>query len=407
MRNFTRFGNLRHLRMVQLIGKVGGISGAAREMHTSQPTVTQALSNVEAEIGTAIFSRSATGTYPTEAGRKFLVRVERCFDILDGAFAQLNLAPSHGQEPGLPRSDRLLSGAQLRALIAVSEPGQLGKACQALGLSESTVLRSVRALERSLDKPLFDRTARGLIPNQAGELLASEFRRAVRELELGHGETALDRGGDEGLEIIVGALPMAGSFELATATAAFMQAAPSVKVKINIAEYDGLLLDLRNSKIDMLFGMLRKPEWASYLAEETLFQDGYCVVVRPGHPLSRLKTIALDELRRYPWIVPSKETPRRKRIEAIFNDGKVCPSFKLETSSLSMSRAMLLRSDAITLATQSEVQADLDLGVLVGLPFPTFEDRIFKGVTTRKDWLPTQAHAQFLACLRQATARGG
>lgn len=388
--------------MVQVIGTVGGVSGASREMCSSQPTVTHALSNVEAEVGATIFSRSATGTYPTEAGKQFLLRIDRFFDILDNAFAQLQLKTGSGQERGKPRADRLLTGTQLRALIATSEPGPLEEHAQGLGLSASTVLRSARALERTIGRPLFDRTARGLIPNKMGAYLATEFRRAVREIEFAHGELSLAQG-TESLEIVVGGLPMAGAFELAVATDRFMKGNPSVKVRLNIGEYDKMLQDLMNSKIDMFFGMLRKPEAANTIHEEPLFQDSYCLVARPGHPLSQVSQITLDYLTQFQWVVPSKGTPRRTRIEAIFNDCPSRPRFMLETSFLSMSRALLLRSDTITLMTRSEVQTDLELGVLLELPCPFFEDVLFKGITTRKDWLPTQAHQDFMDCLRSAT----
>lgn len=399
---FAKTPNLRHLRMVQMIGLVGGVSGASREMCTSQPTVTHALSNVELELGTPIFRRCATGTYPTAAGTQFLLRVDRFFDILDNAFAQLQLKTGSGQDRGKPRADRLLTGTQLRSLIVTSEPGHLDELAQGLGLSASTVLRSARALERTLGKPLFDRTARGLIPNKTGEFLANEFRRAVREIELAHGELSLSRG-TESLEIVVGGLPMAGAFELAVATDQFMRSNPSVKVRLSIGEYDKMLLDLMNSKIDMFFGMLRRPETTNAIHEEPLFQDSYCLVARPGHPLSRIENLTPEHLTQFQWVVPPQGTPRRTRIEAIFKDCSSHPRFMLETSFLSMSRALLLKSDTITLMTRSEVQTDLDLGVLRDLHCPHLSDVLFKGITTRRDWLPTQAHQDFMDCLRLAT----
>ena len=74
---FAEIPNLRHLRMLQVIGRMGGVSAAARELCTSQPAVTQAVANLEAEIGTPIFERCATGTYPTTLGKQYLLRLDR------------------------------------------------------------------------------------------------------------------------------------------------------------------------------------------------------------------------------------------------------------------------------------------------------------------------------------------
>jgi LysR family transcriptional regulator of gallate degradation len=404
MVQFAEVPNLRHLRMVQAIGVVGGVSGASRELSASQPSVTQALANVEAAIGAPIFERSATGTYPTEAGKQYLLRIDRFFEILDAAVTQVLGRHGAGSDRNAPRADRLITSTQVRALIVTSEHGRASEIAQGLGLSPASVFRSARSLERALGKPLFDRTAQGPFPNKTGESLAREFRRAVREIDLARGEVLLAAGA-ESLEIVVGALPMAGSHELAEATQRFMAAHPAVKVRLVTGEYHKLLEDLSNSRVDVIFGMLRKPEWAVDVREEILFRDSYCMVARAEHPLSGRKQVMPADLARYQWVVPSAGTPRRARIEAIFDGVRRHPRFQLETSSLGMSRALLLGSDTITLMSRSEVRHDLEVGLLTELRCPALKDVLLKGVTTRSDWLPTQAHAAFIDCLREVTAR--
>jgi DNA-binding transcriptional LysR family regulator len=200
-------------------------------------------------------------------------------------------------------------------------------------------------------------------------------------------------------------MPMAGSHELAEATRRFMASHPAVKMRLVSGEYHKLLADLTNSRIDMIFGILRKPDWASDVSEEILFRDSYCMVTRPGHSLTERHEVTPAELAHYQWVVPSIGTPRRTRIEAIFDGIQPRPCFHIETSSLTMSRALLLNSDTITLMTRSEVQYDLDHGVLTELRCPYLDDVLLKGVTTRSNWLPTQGHTAFLDCLREITAQ--
>jgi LysR family transcriptional regulator of gallate degradation len=403
MFQFAETPNLRHLRMVQVIGKMGGVSSASRELCASQPTVTQAVSNLEAEIGTPIFERCATGTYPTPMGRQYLLRIDRFFEILDGAIAQV--LGRHETATGRPatHADRLMTGTQLRSFIVASELGRVEEIARSLDLSPASLLRSARSLERALGKPLFDRTAQGPIPNRLGEFLGREFRRAVREVELARGEILLEAGA-EALELVVGAMPMAGSHELAEATRRFMAAHPTVKVRLVSSEYHSLLADLHDSRIDMIFGMLRRSEAPGDVGEELLFRDSYCMVARPKHPLAGLAEVSPSDLINCQWVVPSAGTPRRRRIESIFEGLQARPRFNLETSSLGMGRALLMGSDAVTLMTRSEVQSDLDLGTLVALRCSYLDDVLLKGVTTRRDWLPTQAHTAFIECLRASTA---
>ena len=243
---------------------------------------------------------------------------------------------------------------------------------------------------------------RGRSPNKTGIFLDSEFRRACREIALARGEIFL-ASGKESLELVVGALPMAGSFDLVEATRQFMASYPAVKVRLVSGEHHKLLADLASSRIDLIFGMLRKTDCYFDVNEEILFSDNYCMVTHPGHPLVQLDEVTPADLAKYDWVVPSLGTPRRNRIEAIFK-GQQYPSFHLETSSPTLIRAFLLSSNTITLMTRSEVQFDLDLGNLVSLPCPFLKNVLLKGVTTRSDWLPTNAHSAFINCLREITA---
>ena len=404
MFQFAETPNLRHLRMVQVIGKMGGVSSASRELCASQPTVTQAVANLEAEIGTPIFERCATGTYPTPMGHLYLRRIDRFFEILDSAIAHVLGRHETGTGRQATHADRLMTGTQLRSFIVAGELGRVDEIARDLELSPASLLRSARSLERALGKPLFDRTAQGPIPNKQGEFLGREFRRAVREIELARGEILLEAGAED-LELVVGAMPMAGSHELAEATRRFMVTHPAVKVRLLSSEYHSLLADLQNSRIDMIFGMLRRAEGAGEVSEEQLFRDSYCLVARPKHPLAKLPEVSPSHLVDCQWVVPSTGTPRRRRIEAIFDDLGTRPRFNLETSSLGMGRALLMGSDAVTLMTRSEVQNDLDLGILVALRCSFLDDVLLKGVSTRRDWLPTQAHTAFIECLRASTKR--
>lgn len=404
MVEFADIPNLRHLRMIQMIGKTGGVSCAARELSTSQPAVTQAVANLEAEIKTPIFYRSATGTYPTDLGQLYLKRIDRFFDILDAALGDVMSRQEFRSEQTIPRADWLMTNTQMRSLIITSQPSRVNEMAEAIGLSAASLFRSTRSLERALGETLVERTARGIFPTKTGEFLAREFRRASREIEMARGEVLLAEG-VESLDITVGALPMAGSNDLAKATRLFMQANPHVKVRLISGEYTKLLAELSDSSIDMMFGILRKPDWAEDLREEFMFHDSYCLVARPQHPLVGKGDIRARDLVDCDWVVPQAKTPRRNRIERIFEGSDARPKFLLETPSLAMSRALLIDHDTVTLMARSEVQSDLDLGVLVALPCSFLDTVLYKGLTTRTDWLPTAAHEAFIECLRHVTSK--
>lgn len=398
----TEIPNLRHLRMVQMIGRLRGVGCASRELNTSQPAVTQAVANLESFVGAEIFDRGAKGTYPTKPGGMFLVRIDRFFEILDTAVHDvLGSAEQLGRQ--LPLVERIITGTQIRALIATAEPATVQDTAQRLGVSAASLYRSARTLEKALGHPLFDRSAHGPICNKTGAVLARQFRRAVREIEFAQDEIKL-AAGQEGVEIVIGTLPMSGTYELAHAVRDFSKKRPGTRIKVVTGDYHGLLDDLSSCRIDMIFGLLRRPDWVTDIAEEALFRDSYCVVARPGHPLAKLKTVTPQDLLDYDWVVPPEGTPRRQQIEQLFDGLGRKPRFNIETSSLTISRAFMLSSDLITVMTRSEVQIDASFGMMESLPCAKLTANPTKGVATRLDWLPTSVHEEFIECLREVTS---
>lgn len=78
-------------------------------------------------------------------------------------------------------TDRRVPLAVLRAVAAVVAQGGVTVAARSLHLSASTVTRAVQSAERQLGVALFARGARGMVANDAGELLG---RRVARALEV-------------------------------------------------------------------------------------------------------------------------------------------------------------------------------------------------------------------------------
>lgn len=62
--------------------------------------------------------------------------------------------------------------ALLRTFVTVHRAGSFTRAAALLGLSQPAVTGQIRTLERQLGRPLFLRTARGVIPTSVGEELA-------------------------------------------------------------------------------------------------------------------------------------------------------------------------------------------------------------------------------------------
>ena len=77
--------NFRHLKFFVATAEAGQVSRAASQLNISQSAVTSAIKELEAELGTQLFVRSAHGMEMTEAGREFLASSRDILDKLDAA----------------------------------------------------------------------------------------------------------------------------------------------------------------------------------------------------------------------------------------------------------------------------------------------------------------------------------
>jgi LysR family transcriptional regulator, putative pyruvate carboxylase regulator len=73
------------LRVLVTAVACGSLSAAARELHLSQPSVSERLARLERVVGRPLLARSNRGVTPTPAGQRFLVHARRCLAVAERA----------------------------------------------------------------------------------------------------------------------------------------------------------------------------------------------------------------------------------------------------------------------------------------------------------------------------------
>ncbi|MCX8997088.1 LysR family transcriptional regulator [Rhizobiaceae bacterium BDR2-2] len=393
--------NLRQLRAFEATAALTSISRAAERLHLSQSAVSQSIASLEASLGTALFQRRRNGSFPTREGEAFLVRVERALRRIDAALASVAEGGRTVKGAGAPMPGNVTS-VQISALIAIDEHGSYSAAAAALGVSQPALNRHARDIETILRRTLFSRTPRGKATTRIGRALARELRLAMKEVQYGREELAVLKGEGHGT-IVIGILPLGASLLVSQALGQLSLTFPRMRVRIIESPFEALLERLRAGTIDIIIGTLRPKPLTGDVTERPLFPDPYCVVVRKGHPLCDAGSIADIDLVRYEWILPRQDTPRRIAIEALFRRFGTPPHTPIETSSMALTRDLLLNGDRLTLLSRDQILFEERLGLLKILPVALPNSYRVIGSIARSDWLPTDLQRNFLALLTDLT----
>ena len=128
---------LRHLRYFVAVAEEGNLTVAAeRRLHTSQPSLSRQIRDLEYEVGAELLTRSARGVELTAAGRAFL-------DHARLALAQVEAASEAARRAAHPARQTFAIGFQTgHEMNWLSEAMHVlrGKLRDAFGLEEDLVV---------------------------------------------------------------------------------------------------------------------------------------------------------------------------------------------------------------------------------------------------------------------------
>src|SRR6195256_6446872 len=267
--NYGDFPSLRQLRAFEAVARLESMSRAARTINLSQPGVTQSVESLERELGVPLFERRRSGCYVTKFGAILLPRVERFFDHVRSALGELivNNPAMRRQTADLTHK---ITKPQIRSLLAIYESESFDAAARLLKVSQPSLHRSAKDLERELRRGLYHRTAKGMTTNARGSELARRIQVGLREIQYGVEEMKAAQGNVVS-RIAIGNIPHSDAQVMSAAIKELLSAHPNSFVHVIDGHYEALLNDLRAARLDLLWGTLRTPIWAHDVREEKLF----------------------------------------------------------------------------------------------------------------------------------------
>lgn len=202
-----------------------------------------------------------------------------------------------------------MHNAALRYFLAVANTGSLSEASEKLHVSISALSRQITKLEEEVGCPLFERQARGMVPNKAGELLAAHVRRTLLEgqqvIEEIKALNSFDRS-----TIRVSTSEAFSRDVLPRAITQFLEKSPGTRFEVAVTAPAEVTAHVRSGEADigLTFGVVRAPE----IHVEYTQSAPICAVMPRSHALAGRATVSMAELRNYPIALLDRGTTIRQ-----------------------------------------------------------------------------------------------
>lgn len=205
---------------------------------------------------------------------------------------------------------------QLRGFCYSAEAGSISAAARRLSLSQPSVTQQIQALEREMGVQLFERRQGGIKLTPDGAVLFKMTMPLVVQVEtlqerfnrirsdVGEGSIDLAAGGSTLLRVLPGTIGQ------------FKREHPHIELRLhNVSGTEGLAL-LRAGNIDFAVGpLLRTPEDLEFHPIASYFP---VLITALGHPLGRKKRVSLEQISRYPLVLPPPNLSTRVLVDSTF-----------------------------------------------------------------------------------------
>ena len=294
----------------------------------------------------------------------------------------------------------------LRNMLAVMDEGSLGKAAEKLHISQPALTKSIQRLEEQLGVKLFERKARGMEATSYADSLRAYAQSACVGMTEAVKEINALRNGTEGVITVAGP-PLIASELLPDVLVRLAAERPNLQLRI-IAQNQELFTSLLAGKFTLVVAMLYNEMPRIGLTKRWLFDDRLVLVVRPGHPATKLKKITPEDLLGYKWAFAESDTWHRRRLELYFEHfGLGMPRASIESREPAILKSIIMKSDHVGVLAKIGVEREVEKGLLTSFEIDSpFMMRPI-GIVRRENDMPSPAVNAFIRILETVCRERG
>jgi DNA-binding transcriptional LysR family regulator len=263
-----------------------------------------------------------------------------------------------------------LTFRQLEVFCAIARRGNVSRAAEDAGLTQSAASMALGELERQLGELLFDRMGRRIVLNGNGKrLLPKATELLARSTELEQEFSADDRVLHG--ELVIGASSTIGNYLMPRLIAGFCAEHPEVKVRLKISNTTQIIASALDFELDIGFveGSCNLPEIeASVWREESLI-----IFANPLDPLASGKPLRLKDLADAQWILREKGSGTREIFERAFLKKNSALNVRFEFGQTEAIKQAVQSGMGISCLSRLALRENLENKTLVELPAPELD----------------------------------
>jgi DNA-binding transcriptional LysR family regulator len=246
--------------------------------------------------------------------------------------------------------ERVIDGRlKLRHIVlvdALERQGSIVAAAAELYMTQPAATRSLRELEHIFGLPLFDRGPRGITPTEFGSAFVEHARLVLAQLQQARRHMQELASAEYGTAVVGNHL--AGANTLIPHTIAVIKAeTPRMTVIVREAMPDALTRDLIAGRVDLVIGRLTEPS-DEYVVRHRLCDEEVALFAGAHHRLTRRRSVPIEDVMDFPWVLPGAETALRRELEEFFvRSGVALPANRVEGTAFLAVRRLLLDTDTV------------------------------------------------------------
>lgn len=193
---------------------------------------------------------------------------------------------------------------QLQIFDAVAERQSITEAARTIKISQPSVTKQLRFLERECGLKLYVKSGRGIKITEEGRLLRSAAKPILKQMEELKGSFLNRAANARAATLTVGSTPSPGAFYLPAVLKSFVKLHPQVHPILRTGYPDAIKAMVLNNEIDVAVTTI--PPAHPQIIEEPVTSEEIVAVVSAKHPLANKKRLTEAELEKVPFIMTTE-----------------------------------------------------------------------------------------------------